>query len=132
MDGKGRPLTRICQVPRSAVSDVRPVTPSPKRSPAGMLTPWGRPPACLPALGRLEACPTKGPAMLPELTPAVSRALDLARALAVREGAAALRPVHLFHGLLAEREGRAGALATAGGLDWEAYGRAAPPAPDAP
>jgi thiamine-phosphate pyrophosphorylase len=70
--------------------------------------------------------------MLPELTPAVSRALDLARALAVREGAAALRPVHLFHGLLAEREGRAGALATAGGLDWEAYGRAAPPAPDAP
>ncbi len=63
--------------------------------------------------------------MLPDLTPAVSRALDLARALAQNQGES-LRPVHLLHGLLAEEEGRAGALATTGGLDWAAYHRAAP------
>ena len=70
--------------------------------------------------------------MLPDLTAAVSRALDLARALAHQQGAAAILPVHLLHGLLAEEEGRAGALATAGGLDWATYRRTVPSLPSEP
>jgi thiamine-phosphate pyrophosphorylase len=69
--------------------------------------------------------------MLPDVTAAVSRALDLARALAREQGGATLQPIHLVHGLLAEEEGRAGVLATAAGLDWEAYRRTAP-SPAAP
>ena len=66
--------------------------------------------------------------MLPNVTAAVSRALDLARALAGQQGRrSALLPVHLLHGLLAEEEGSAGTLAARGGLDWDAYRLAAPP-----
>jgi thiamine-phosphate pyrophosphorylase len=68
--------------------------------------------------------------MLPKVTAAVSRAMELARALARDQGLTTLLPIHLWHGLLAEEEGRAGVLATTGGLNWSAYRRAGPTAPD--
>ena len=48
--------------------------------------------------------------MLPELSPAVERALEAARVLARQLGAPDVRPPHLLHGLLAEEEGRAATL----------------------
>jgi thiamine-phosphate pyrophosphorylase len=55
--------------------------------------------------------------MLPELTPAVERALEAARALARALGAADVQPAHLLHGLLTEEEGRAAALLRDAGID---------------
>jgi thiamine-phosphate pyrophosphorylase len=52
--------------------------------------------------------------MLPELTPAVDRAVAAARALA---GGADVRPLHLLHELLAEDEGRAATLLRQAGVD---------------
>jgi thiamine-phosphate pyrophosphorylase len=52
--------------------------------------------------------------MLPELTPAVERALADARKLA---GAADVQPSHLLHGLLAEEEGRAATLLRGAGVE---------------
>jgi thiamine-phosphate pyrophosphorylase len=52
--------------------------------------------------------------MLPELTPAVERAVAAARDLA---RAAEVRPPHLLHGLLAEEEGRAATLLLGAGVD---------------
>jgi thiamine-phosphate pyrophosphorylase len=52
--------------------------------------------------------------MLPELTPAVERAVAAARELA---GAADVRTIHLLHGLLAEEEGRAATLLRGAGAD---------------
>src|SRR5690349_13638085 len=49
--------------------------------------------------------------MLPELTPAVSRALETAQAHARRENAVAVGSVHPLHGLLDEEEGLAADLA---------------------
>jgi thiamine-phosphate pyrophosphorylase len=51
--------------------------------------------------------------MLPELSPAVERALQAARTL----GAPTVQPVHLLHGLLAEEEGRAATLLREAGVD---------------
>src|SRR5947209_9064456 len=67
--------------------------------------------------------------MRPDLTPAVERALDYARRLAKASGDAEVRPAHWLHGLLAEEEGRAAALAVQAGLDWQAYNRDRPPPP---
>ena len=55
--------------------------------------------------------------MLPDLTPAVERALDAARELARAVGALDVQPLHLLHGLLAEDEGRAATLLSDGGVD---------------
>jgi thiamine-phosphate pyrophosphorylase len=55
--------------------------------------------------------------MLPELTPAVTRALDAARLWAARLGAAAVDPEHLLHGLLDEEEGRSTTLLRDAGLN---------------
>jgi thiamine-phosphate pyrophosphorylase len=62
--------------------------------------------------------------MHPDLTPAVVRALQIARSLAATEGAAG--SLHLLHGLLDEEEGLAAELARGAGLDWAAYRRALP------
>jgi thiamine-phosphate pyrophosphorylase len=74
--------------------------------------------------------------MLPELTPAVARALEAAQAWARHRGAADVRPSHLFDGLLDEEEGRAVALVRSSGLDLTAYrkarGERPVPPPDAP
>ncbi len=59
--------------------------------------------------------------MLPELTPAVARALEAARAYAFGVGTAEVLSIHLLHGLLAEEEGRASSLAIAAGLDAAAF-----------
>jgi thiamine-phosphate pyrophosphorylase len=59
--------------------------------------------------------------MLPELTPAVAHALQLAQRWAVGVGAAEVLPFDLLRALLAEEEGRALSLAVAAGLDAEAY-----------
>jgi len=59
--------------------------------------------------------------MLPEMTPAVNRALLAARWLAGAAGAAEVEPMFLLHGLLREEEGRAALLAAAAGLHREAY-----------
>ncbi len=59
--------------------------------------------------------------MLPELTPAVSRALELAQRWAAGMGAAEVLPFDLLRALLAEEEGRALSLAIAAGLDADAY-----------
>src|SRR5438876_991544 len=48
--------------------------------------------------------------MLPELSPAVERALEAAHVLARKVGARDVQPLHLLHGLLAEEEGRAATL----------------------
>jgi thiamine-phosphate pyrophosphorylase len=55
--------------------------------------------------------------MLPELSPAVERALEAARVLARQLGAPDVRPPHLLHGLLAEEEGRAATLLRDAGAD---------------
>lgn len=62
-------------------------------------------------------------------TPAVDRALNLAQALASTAGVEEVCPVHLAHGLLAEGEGQAAALAIASGLAWAAYRRGVPDFP---
>ncbi len=59
--------------------------------------------------------------MLPELTPAVARALELAQQRAFGLGAAEVLPVDLLHALLAEEEGRAFTLVVAAGLDAAAF-----------
>src|SRR5262245_61386161 len=51
-----------------------------------------------------------------ELTPAVLRALEVARQRAHRLGAAEVAPIHLLHGLLAEEEGRSSLLLSRHGL----------------
>ncbi len=61
--------------------------------------------------------------MLPEMTPAVERALDAARGRAAHSGAGAVEPLHLLGGLLEEEEGRATALLLAAGLDLPALRR---------
>jgi thiamine-phosphate pyrophosphorylase len=67
--------------------------------------------------------------MLPEMTPAVERALEHARRLARAAGAEEVRPADWLHGLLAEEEGRAAQAAVGAGLDWAAYAAGRPPAP---
>jgi thiamine-phosphate pyrophosphorylase len=67
--------------------------------------------------------------MKTDLTPAVERALDYARRLARAAGASDIQPAQWLHGLLAEEEGRAAALAVQAGLDWQAFTRERPPAP---
>jgi thiamine-phosphate pyrophosphorylase len=76
---------------------------------------------------------TVGAPMIPEMTPAVERALDYGRRLAGVAGAEEVRPEDWLHGLFAEEEGRAAAAAVAAGLDWRAYlaARPTPPACDA-
>lgn len=59
--------------------------------------------------------------MLPELTPAVARALELAQRLALDRGAGEVLPIYLLHALLAEEEGRAAVLSVAAGLDAVAF-----------
>lgn len=59
--------------------------------------------------------------MLPELTPAVARALELAQRYALALGAGEVLPLYLLHALLAEEEGRAAALSIAAGLDAIAF-----------
>src|SRR4051794_16622086 len=66
---------------------------------------------------------SRGPAMPIDWTPAVSRAIEVARAWASAAQAEEVFPLHLLHGLLAEEEGRAAQLAGASGLDWQAYRR---------
>jgi thiamine-phosphate pyrophosphorylase len=58
--------------------------------------------------------------MLPELTPAVARALEAAQLQAAGLGLAEVLPLHILHGLLAEEEGRAWSLAMDAGLDMAA------------
>jgi thiamine-phosphate pyrophosphorylase len=55
--------------------------------------------------------------MLPDLTPAVERAVAAARELAQATGAREVQPLHLLHGLLAEEEGRAATLLREAGAD---------------
>jgi thiamine-phosphate pyrophosphorylase len=55
--------------------------------------------------------------MLPDMTPAVERALEAAQRWARRLGAADVQPLHLLQGLLDEEEGRAAALLRHAGLD---------------
>jgi thiamine-phosphate pyrophosphorylase len=55
--------------------------------------------------------------MLPELTPAVTRALEAAERSARIRGASAIEPGDLLHGLLEEEEGRAAVLLERLGLD---------------
>jgi thiamine-phosphate pyrophosphorylase len=62
--------------------------------------------------------------MLPELTPAVTRALEAARLHAAGSGSTEMTPFHLLQGLLEEEEGRAATLAVAAGLDLEAFRKA--------
>jgi thiamine-phosphate pyrophosphorylase len=52
-----------------------------------------------------------------EWTAAVSRALQEAQAQARRQGAVAVEPEHLLHGLLVEEEGRAAVLLGSAGVD---------------
>ncbi|HWG45877.1 MAG TPA: thiamine phosphate synthase [Gemmataceae bacterium] len=59
--------------------------------------------------------------MLPDLTPAVARALEIAQRHAGNLGTAEVLLRFLLHGLLAEEEGRAFSLAVAAGLDAAAY-----------
>jgi thiamine-phosphate pyrophosphorylase len=54
--------------------------------------------------------------VLPNLTPAVNRAVEAAIDLAAGSGAAGVQPTHLLQGLLAEEEGRAAALLSNAGL----------------
>jgi thiamine-phosphate pyrophosphorylase len=69
--------------------------------------------------------------MLPELTPAVTRALEMAGLHAYLLGLSEVPPIHLLHALLAEEEGRACSLAVAAGLDAAAF-RASRAVPDVP
>jgi len=71
------------------------------------------------------------------LTPAVTRAVESARAYAAGRGAAAVEPIDLLHGLLEDEEGRAFTLACQAGLDAVRYNQhrtALPrlPSPDLP
>ncbi|MGH7169531.1 MAG: thiamine phosphate synthase, partial [Gemmataceae bacterium] len=59
--------------------------------------------------------------MLPELTPAVERALEWAQRHAGYLGVTEVMPQSVLHALLVEEEGRAAALATAAGLDFDAF-----------
>ncbi len=59
--------------------------------------------------------------MLPPLTPATARAVEVARFYTSGTSSATVEPLHLLHALLEEEEGRAAALATEAGLDVEAY-----------
>lgn len=59
--------------------------------------------------------------MLPELTPAVVRALQWAQRRAGQVGVAEVPPLYLLHALLAEEEGRATELVQAAGLDAPAF-----------
>ena len=64
--------------------------------------------------------------MLPEVTPAVSRALAAAAGHATGVGAASLETSHVLHGLLAEEEGRAFLAAVAAGLNAGQYRQTVP------
>jgi thiamine-phosphate pyrophosphorylase len=64
--------------------------------------------------------------MLPEMTPAVARALQSAHVYAVAEGKAEREPLHALHGLLEEEEGRAAIVAVRAGLDGAKYQAARP------
>src|SRR5687767_12040965 len=55
--------------------------------------------------------------MLPEMTEAVTRALEAARSWAARAGANEVRPIDLLCGLTDEEEGRAAVLLAEAGLD---------------
>ena len=59
--------------------------------------------------------------MLPELTPAVERALEWAQRHAGYLGVTEVLPLSVLYALLAEEEGRAAALATAAGLESVAF-----------
>jgi thiamine-phosphate pyrophosphorylase len=59
--------------------------------------------------------------MLPEMTPAVARALQSAHVYAVAEGKAEREPLHALHGLLEEEEGRAAVLAARAGWQGAQY-----------
>jgi thiamine-phosphate pyrophosphorylase len=54
--------------------------------------------------------------MFPDLTPAVVRALEVARQLAGQRGASEVQPIHLLLALLEEEEGRAATLLGRAGL----------------
>ncbi|MHB1425522.1 MAG: thiamine phosphate synthase [Gemmataceae bacterium] len=69
--------------------------------------------------------------MLPELTPAVTRVLEMAQLHASRLGLSEVLPLYLLHALLAEEEGRACSLAVAAGLDAAAF-RSSRVVPDTP
>jgi thiamine-phosphate pyrophosphorylase len=64
--------------------------------------------------------------MLPEMTPAVARALESAQVHALRSGFPEILPVHVLHGLLEEEEGRATLLAISARLDYPAYRQSLP------
>jgi thiamine-phosphate pyrophosphorylase len=78
-----------------------------------------------------EFCRIVRKTVLPDLTPAVARALEAAQRHARVRGGADVQPLDLLHGLLEEEEGRAAVLAIGAGLDHAAYRRAVgtPPAP---
>jgi thiamine-phosphate pyrophosphorylase len=59
--------------------------------------------------------------MLPNLTPAVARALEVAQSLARNAGAGAVEPRHLLLALLHEEEGRAATALTRAGVYLSAY-----------
>jgi len=59
--------------------------------------------------------------MLPEMTPAVARALEAAQVYALRSASPEVLPLHLLHGLLQEEEGRAQLLTSAAGMDYPGY-----------
>jgi thiamine-phosphate pyrophosphorylase len=64
--------------------------------------------------------------MLP-LTPAVARALEVARCYALGQGVSEVEPLHVLHGLLEEEEGRAATLLAAAGLNRVLYQSGRPP-----
>jgi thiamine-phosphate pyrophosphorylase len=64
--------------------------------------------------------------MLPETTPAVARALEAAAGFALADTDSTIEPVHLFHALMLEDEGRAFLAAVSAGLDLDYYRRAVP------
>jgi thiamine-phosphate pyrophosphorylase len=66
--------------------------------------------------------------MLPEVTPAVARAIAAAAGYASVDRSSVLDTAHVLHGLLAEEEGRAFLGAVAAGLDAVAYRNTVPPA----
>src|SRR5579862_2330947 len=59
--------------------------------------------------------------MLPEMTPAVARALQSAQFYAAAEQKTHLMPLHVLRALLEEEEGRAVELVLRAGLDWSIY-----------
>jgi thiamine-phosphate pyrophosphorylase len=67
--------------------------------------------------------------MIPNLTPAVARALEAADIRARSAGAQEVEPVHLFQALLAEDEGLAVTVLTRSGLSLETLRRAFPNVP---